>query len=170
MFKVIRDLLKYDGRFRVACVFLGAVAVMMLLSFVSAEDPNKTFVTAMDLPPSLEHIFGTSSRGQDIFWWMTFAVRNSILIAAVAAIVSRIIAIFVGLTAGYRGGGIDKGLMAVSYTHLDVYKRQNYVWLSSKLGMIRDGIRNNLLSNVKSLNKILHIGRLENRYLVGNRL
>ncbi len=112
MFKVIRDLLKYDGRFRVACVFLGAVAVMMLLSFVSAEDPNKTFVTAMDLPPSLEHIFGTSSRGQDIFWWMTFAVRNSILIAAVAAIVSRIIAIFVGLTAGYRGGGIDKGLMA----------------------------------------------------------
>ncbi len=114
MFKVIRDLLKYDGRFRVACVFLGAVGVMMLLSFVSAEDPNKTFVTALDLPPSLEHIFGTSSRGQDIFWWMTFAVRNSILIAAVAAIVSRIIAIFVGLTAGYRGGGIDKGLMAVN--------------------------------------------------------
>ena len=36
MFKVIRDLLKYDGRFRVACVFLGAVGVMMLLSFVSA--------------------------------------------------------------------------------------------------------------------------------------
>ena len=112
MFKVIRDLLKYDGRFRVACVFLGAVGVMMLLSFVSAEDPNKTFVTALDLPPSLEHIFGTSSRGQDIFWWMTFAVRNSILIATVAAVVSRIIAIFVGLTAGYRGGGIDKGLMA----------------------------------------------------------
>ena len=114
MFKVIRDLLKYDGRFRVACVFLGAVGVMMLLSFVSPDDPNKTFVTAMDLPPSLEHIFGTSSRGQDIFWWMTFAVRNSILIAAVAAVVSRIIAIFVGLTAGYRGGGIDKGLMAVN--------------------------------------------------------
>ncbi len=114
MFKVIRDLLKYDGRFRVACVFLGAVGLMILLSFVSAEDPNKTFVTAMDLPPSLEHIFGTSSRGQDIFWWMTFAVRNSILIAAVAAVVSRIIAIFVGLTAGYRGGGIDKGLMAVN--------------------------------------------------------
>ncbi len=112
MFKVIRDLLKYDGRFRMACVFLGAVGVMILLSFVSAEDPNKTFVTAMDLPPSLDHIFGTSSRGQDIFWWMTFAVRNSILIATVAAVVSRIIAIFVGLTAGYRGGGIDKGLMA----------------------------------------------------------
>ncbi len=112
MFKVIRDLLKYDGRFRAACILLGAVAIMILLSFVSAEDPNRTFVTAMDLPPSLEHIFGTSSRGQDIFWWMTFAVRNSILIAAVAAVVSRIIAILVGLTAGYRGGGIDKVLMA----------------------------------------------------------
>lgn len=112
MFKVIRDLLKYDGRFRVACILLGAVGIMILLSFVSVQDPGKTFVTAMDLPPSLEHIFGTSSRGQDIFWWMTFAVRNSILIAAVAAVVSRIIAILVGLTAGYRGGGIDKALMA----------------------------------------------------------
>ncbi len=112
MFKVIRDLLKYDGRFRAACILLGAVGAMILLSFVSVQDPGRTFVTAMDLPPSLDHIFGTSSRGQDIFWWMTFAVRNSILIAAVAAVVSRIIAILVGLTAGYRGGGIDKGLMA----------------------------------------------------------
>lgn len=114
MFKVFRDLFKYDGRFRMACVFLGAVAAMILLSAVSPDDPNKTFVTAMDSPPSLEHIFGTSSRGQDIFWWMTFAVRNSILMAAVTAVVSRIIAIFVGLTAGYRGGGIDNGLMAIN--------------------------------------------------------
>jgi peptide/nickel transport system permease protein len=112
--KVIRDLLKYDGRFRTACILLGAVGAMMLLAFFSPYDPNKTFVVAMDEPASLEHIFGTSSRGQDIFWWMTYAVRNSILMAAVAAIVSRIIAIFVGLSAGYRGGGVDKGLMSIN--------------------------------------------------------
>lgn len=112
MFKVFRDLFRYDSRFRMACFFLGAVAAMILLSFISPDDPNKSFVVAMDSPPSLEHIFGTSSRGQDIFWWMTFAVRNSILMAAVTAVVSRIIAITVGLTAGYRGGGIDKTLMA----------------------------------------------------------
>ena len=86
MFKVIRDLLKYDGRFRIAFIFLAAVVVMIILSFVSPYDPNKSFVVAMDTPPSLEHIFGTNSRGQDIFWWMTFAVRNSLFLGVITAI------------------------------------------------------------------------------------
>ena len=80
MFRVIRDLLKYDGRFRIAFIFLSAMAVMIILSFFSPYNPNKSFVVAMDMPPSLEHIFGTDSRGQDIFWWMTFAVRNSLFV------------------------------------------------------------------------------------------
>ena len=71
MFRVLRDLLKYDGRFRIAFIFLVAVVVMMFLSFFSPYDPGKTFEVAMDVPPSLEHVFGTNSRGQDIFWWQT---------------------------------------------------------------------------------------------------
>lgn len=66
------------------------------------------------MPPSLEHPFGTSSRGQDIFWWMSFAVRNSLLLGLVTAAVSRVIAIFVGLTAGYRGGFADRMLMSIN--------------------------------------------------------
>ena len=108
MFKVIRDLLKYDGRFRIAFIFLTAMVVMIILSFFSPYDPNKTFVVAMDMPPSLEHIFGTNSRGMDIFWWMTFAVRNSFLLGVIAASISRVIAILVGLTAGYQGGWLDR--------------------------------------------------------------
>ena len=114
MFRIIRDLLKYDGRFRIAFVFLSLVAVMILLSFISPDDPGKTFVTAMDMPPSLEHIFGTSSRGQDIFWWMTFGVRNSLILGLVTAALSRVIAIIVGLSAGYQGGWIDKVLMSIN--------------------------------------------------------
>ncbi len=114
MFKVIRDLLRYDVRFRIAFVFLSTMAVMIILSFVSPYDPNKSFVVAMDQPPSLEHIFGTDSRGQDIFWWMTFAVRNSFLLGVIAASISRVIAILVGLTAGYQGGWVDRLLMSIN--------------------------------------------------------
>lgn len=114
MFRVIRDLLKYDGRFRIAFIFLIAVIVMIFLSFVSPYDPNRTFVVAMDTPPSLEHYFGTNSRGQDIFWWMTYAVRNSLLVGVITAVISRVIAILVGLTAGYQGGRIDKLLMSLN--------------------------------------------------------
>ncbi len=114
MLRVIRDLLKYDGRFRFAFFLLIAVVAMILLSFISPYDPNKSFVVAMDTPPSLGHLFGTDSKGQDIFWWMTFAVRNSLIMGLITAAISRVIAIIVGLTAGYQGGWLDRVLMSVN--------------------------------------------------------
>ncbi len=116
MFRVLRDLLKYDGRFRLAFIFLAIIVVMVLLSFVSPFDPGKSYVVAMDSPPSMEHIFGTTSRGQDLFWWLTFAVRNSLFLGVVTAIISRVIAVLVGLTAGYQGGWVDRVLMAINDT------------------------------------------------------
>ena len=114
MLRVIRDLLKYDGRFRVAFIFLSIIVGMAVLTLVSPYDPTRTFKVPADMPPSLQHIFGTSSRGQDLFWWMTFAVRNSLILGLIAAMVSRVIAIFVGLTAGYRGGTADRALMSIN--------------------------------------------------------
>jgi peptide/nickel transport system permease protein len=114
MLRVIRDLLKYDGRFRIAFVFLIAVVAMIFLSFVSPYDPNKSFQVAMDTPPSFKHFFGTDSRGQDIFWWMTFGVRNSLIMGVIAATISRVLAIMVGLAAGYQGGWLDRVLMSVN--------------------------------------------------------
>jgi peptide/nickel transport system permease protein len=114
MLTTLRDLLKYDGRFRIAFIFLLAVLVMALLSFVSPHNPARTFTVPIDRPPSLQHPFGTSSRGQDIFWWMAFGVRNSLLLGLITAAVSRVIAVFVGLTAGYRGGLIDRALMSIN--------------------------------------------------------
>jgi len=114
MFKVIRDLLQYDGRFRIAFILLLAVVVMILLSFVSPYEPNKSFQVPMDTRPSLNHFFGTDSRGKDIFWWMTFGVRNSLVMGVITAVISRVIAIIVGLTAGYQGGWLDRVLMSVN--------------------------------------------------------
>ncbi len=114
MIKVIRDLLRYDSRFRVAFILLSIIVTMALLSFVSPYDPNKSFQVPMDSSPSLEHPFGTDSRGMDIFWWMTFAVRNSLLMGLIAASISRVIAITVGLSAGYEGGWLDRVLMSVN--------------------------------------------------------
>jgi peptide/nickel transport system permease protein len=112
--KVIRDLLKYDSRFRIAFIFLAAVVVMILLSFISPYNPDKSFVVPMDAPPSLGHPFGTNSRGQDLFWWLTFAVRNSLFLGLMTAIISRVIAVVVGLTAGYQGGWLDRVLMSIN--------------------------------------------------------
>jgi peptide/nickel transport system permease protein len=114
MLKVIHDLLQYDVRFRIAFILLVAVVVMILLSFISPYEPNKSFEVPMDRPPSLDHFFGTDSRGKDIFWWLTFAVRNSLIMGLITAAISRVIAILVGLTAGYQGGWLDRVLMSVN--------------------------------------------------------
>ncbi len=112
MLTVFRDLFKYDGRFRVAFIFLLLVVIMSILTIVSPYDPKKTFMVPADVAPSLKYPFGTNSRGQDLFWWMTFAVRNSLILGIITAIVSRIIAIFVGMVSGYRGGWPDRFLMS----------------------------------------------------------
>lgn len=114
MWTILRDLLRHDGRFRIAFLFLLATIILSLLSFVSPYDPGKTFMVPPDMPPSAEYPFGTSSRGQDIFWWMAFAVRNSLVLGLLTALISRIIAILVGLTAGYRGGWVDRILMSIN--------------------------------------------------------
>jgi len=114
MLKIIRDLFRFDIRFRAASVFLSVIFLIMIFSWLSPFDMSKTFQTPIDQSPSFKHIFGTNSRGQDMFFWMALAVRNSLYLGVVCAVVSRVIAIIIGLTAGYRGGLIDKILMSVN--------------------------------------------------------
>jgi peptide/nickel transport system permease protein len=110
---VLRDLFK-DYRFTVSFIVLVFILTMALLSFFSPFDPTLWHVVPRDLRPSAEHLLGTDSNGQDIFWQATFAVRNSLIISLISALVSRTIAILVGMIAGYKGGSIDRVLMFIS--------------------------------------------------------
>ena len=108
--KILRDLFK-DYRFTFSFIVLVIIAIMALLSLFSPFDPTLWYVVPRDLRPSADHILGTDSNGQDIFWQATFAVRNSLIISLISAFVSRVIAILVGMIAGYKGGAIDRVLM-----------------------------------------------------------
>src|SRR5688572_31464898 len=110
--KTLRDLFK-DYRFTFSFIVLMLIALMALLSFFSPYDPALWHVVPRDLKPSFEHILGTDSNGQDVFWQATFAVRNSLIISLISAFVSRVIAILVGMIAGYKGGAIDRALMFI---------------------------------------------------------
>jgi peptide/nickel transport system permease protein len=114
MFKIILGLLRFDSRFRVAFVFLLGIVLMALLSLAAPAGALRSFSAEIDQPPSVAYIFGTTTRGQNLFWWMTFAVRNSLLFGLITAVLSRAIAIMIGLTAGYRGGFIDRFLMSIN--------------------------------------------------------
>jgi peptide/nickel transport system permease protein len=114
MFVVIRDLIRYNVEFAVGTVLVSLVAGFALLSFLSPVDPALIYVAVPDRPPSLEHLFGTNSRGQDLFWQLTFAFRNTLTFGITVAVLSRIISITVGLLSGYLGGWVDRVLMFVN--------------------------------------------------------
>jgi peptide/nickel transport system permease protein len=108
--KTLRDLFQ-DYRFTFAFFVLVNILILAILSFFSPYDPTLWHVVPRDLKPSTEHVLGTDSNGQDVFWQATFAVRNSLIMSLLSALVSRVIAILVGMVAGYRGGAIDRVLM-----------------------------------------------------------
>jgi peptide/nickel transport system permease protein len=90
------------------------MVIFAALSFFSPYDPTIWGEVPRDMRPSAEYWLGTDSNGQDIFWMATFAVRNSLTIALIAGLVSRLIAVTVGMVAGYLGGMSDRMLMFVS--------------------------------------------------------
>ena len=111
--KILRELFE-DYRFCFSFIVLVIILVLACLSVFSPYDPTLWNVVPKDLRPSAKYLLGTDSNGQDIFWQATFAVRNSLIVSTIAALVSRVIAILVGMVAGYKGGTTDRVLMFIS--------------------------------------------------------
>lgn len=111
MFVIVRDLIRYNIEFAIGGVLVGIVTIFALLSFVSPVNPEMIYITIPDRPPSAEFWFGTNSRGQDLFWQLSFAFRNTLAFGVLVALISRVISIAVGLAAGYLGGWVDRILM-----------------------------------------------------------
>jgi peptide/nickel transport system permease protein len=120
MLATLRDLMTYNPEFRIGAILLGLVAGMAALSLASPYAPLDTFVVAPDLPPSFAHPFGTTSRGQDVFWQLTFAIRNTLTFGIVVAVLSRLLSLAIGLLAGYKGGWVDRVLMAINDTFIAI--------------------------------------------------
>ncbi|KRE20415.1 peptide ABC transporter [Bosea sp. Root483D1] len=118
MLTILRDLLRYNIEFRIGLVLVSVVLAMAALSFVAPYPPGDVYVVAPDLPPSSLHWLGTTSRGQDVFWHLTFAIRNTLSFGIMVALLSRVIALAVGLLAGYSGGWIDRVLMSINDTFI----------------------------------------------------
>jgi peptide/nickel transport system permease protein len=108
--KILGDLFR-DYRFAFSFIVLLIIVILAFLSIFSPYDPTLWNVVPKDLKPSMEYWLGTDSNGQDIFWQATFAIRNSLIISLIAGLVSRVIAILVGMVAGYKGGATDRILM-----------------------------------------------------------
>ncbi|MCC5957717.1 MAG: ABC transporter permease [Rhodobacteraceae bacterium] len=111
MFVIIRDLIRFNIEFAIGLILVGIVVFFACLSAFSPVDPSMIYVAPPDQPPSWDYWFGTNSRGQDMFWQLSFAFRNTLLFGLTVAVISRMISITIGLLSGYLGGPVDRVLM-----------------------------------------------------------
>jgi peptide/nickel transport system permease protein len=101
-----------------------AIAGMLMLSVVllvtlagpwlMGADPFEIIAAPMTPPFSDEAILGTDYLGRDVLTTLVYGGRATLLVGAVAALLSVSIGITLGALAGYYGGRVDAVLMRVT--------------------------------------------------------
>ena len=93
-------------------VGLSIITVFVLGSFIlpffTKVDPAAQGTYLKSLPLSTKHFLGTNALGQDIFWFLVFAIRNSLFLGLGASLGITLISTFLGMSAGYIGGWYER--------------------------------------------------------------
>ncbi len=105
---VIGNKMALTGAVILGIFIIVAVFGPIFLPFSTMEFGN---VEDMLLPPSSEHILGTDDMGRDVFRNLIHGARISLIIGAVATVISMVIGTLVGIISGFFGKTIDNLLM-----------------------------------------------------------
>jgi peptide/nickel transport system permease protein len=102
-------------RRRLAVFGLVALVGLFLLAFVGPYLTHWTYTdhdfNAFLQGPSLDHWFGTTQTGGDVYALTLHGMQKSLIIGLLVALFSTGLAALVGSFAGYFGGWVDRGLM-----------------------------------------------------------
>lgn len=100
------------------------VAIALFAPLVSPYDPVEQNLAHRLLPPvffeggTWAHPLGTDALGRDTLSRIFYGARVSLMVAAVAVLVSGVIGTTLGVLAGYFGGWVDSAIMFVVTTRL----------------------------------------------------
>jgi peptide/nickel transport system permease protein len=86
------------------------VLVAIFAPLLAPHDPNEIALSNTLQGSSSEHLLGTDGSGRDILSRLIYATRLSLAGPALVVVLSALIAIPLGLLAGFRGGWVDSAL------------------------------------------------------------
>ena len=99
---------------RVGLVIIGLdILIAVFAPLIAPHSPTATTFTPYS-GPSAANWFGTTGNGQDVFSQMIYGSRVSLLVGLGAGALATLVAVSIGLIAGYRPGPIDEGLSFVT--------------------------------------------------------
>jgi peptide/nickel transport system permease protein len=96
-----------------AFIFLGFIGPIIAPYEYDAINRSEDRRALRDTPPDSTHIFGTDSRGRDVFSRILWGARDTIALPAAATTFAVIFGTIIGLMAGYYGGWTDEILSRI---------------------------------------------------------
>ncbi len=94
-------------------IVLAIIVIAVLLASLLPYDPVESDIKNRYQAPSLQHPFGTDGLGRDLLTRCLYGGRVSLFVGFMVMVITLIIGVPVGMTAGYFGGGIDNVLMRI---------------------------------------------------------
>jgi peptide/nickel transport system permease protein len=92
-------------------VMLAVLALLAIAApLVAPHDPEAVEVHRVLGAPDLQHLFGSDVLGRDVLSRVIYALRVSLLVSISAVIASLVVAVPLGLLAGYFGGWVDTAI------------------------------------------------------------
>jgi peptide/nickel transport system permease protein len=100
-------------------VGLGITALFVAIALFSPlwqswgwlQDPVESLANPIHQPPSLEHWFGTTRQGYDVFARTLFGTRAALQVVLLATVLSMAVGVPLGMVSGYLGGWVDRLLL-----------------------------------------------------------
>lgn len=110
------------------------VLVAILAPILTPYDPEQIDATVRFAPLSLKHLCGTDNYGRDLLTRLLYGARTSLLVAALALVLSFAVAIVFGLLAGYFGGVLETIIMRLMDILMSIPSVLLAISISSALG------------------------------------
>ena len=88
-------------------VVLALATTAIFAPYIAPESPRATDFTTLLAHPSGQHLLGTDELGRDVLSRLIWGARTSLLVATLAALLATLVAVPLGLVAGYYRGGVD---------------------------------------------------------------
>lgn len=112
--------------------------------FSQTRDDDGVF--GRQLPPSPEHLWGTTVGGFDVFSRVIWGTQTALSVVVIAVVLSIFIGVILGLISGYLGGWLDRILIVIA----DAIYPFPTLLLAIVMSIVISGGRSSLLSGILS--------------------
>jgi peptide/nickel transport system permease protein len=102
-----------DWKFWVGIIICAIFAIVALIGPVIFPNPNQTSSIGLQ-SPSLDHLFGTTNIGQDVFGQVVAGTQGSVFIGVIAGALTVVLSMIFGVGGAFLGGRWDEGSSLIS--------------------------------------------------------